>query len=70
MAKCGKRIVQVQVQSKSRKGFIIKRALYTHKSSGAAFRYTWQKTLYVIGYQSIKADPDVLNRQSATSVRI
>ena len=38
---------------------VIRKALYSLKSSGAAFRAHLAETLYDIGFRSGKADPDV-----------
>ena len=43
---------------------IVVRALYGLKSSGAAFRALLAETLYDIGYNPSKADPDVWIRPS------
>ena len=46
--------------------FIVKKALYGLKSTGAAFRAILAETLYDLGYVPTKADPDVWLRPAVT----
>ena len=47
--------------------FLIKKALYGLKSTGAAFRALLADTLHDLGYVPTKADPDVWLRQADKS---